>query len=393
MIEENPQTTPAATTTLFDPATQPFPQNDETILREEIYGRHQKLSAPAGSATLAGSSPTGHTKFRPIQFHPHTGAGPWPTSGYPYVVCHDWNPTRGAAGEAEVLLPHLQGDTGYTHFNEGNRPLVPERQFSISFFFNADWDNGGNGYMSGPIIHAIGSDGGIWGVSMSGNTATSTIQSFNFALHFMNDSVSPSNVLYARIDEAAYFAAFGNAPQFNKNEWHHIVFTRSHGTPNEVKIIMDGVDLTPYVEIGVDGLYNGSAPNSRSATSSKHYPVYGDIGSPTAEGVADHPYIPLANGPASTVDPTKAVRAYNMVTVGVALHGAPWATGGYYFGQGPAALPGQKYGTPQVVPPTDGHNNVGPIYLNGGSLAHIGIWDRELTVVEAQELYASRLRW
>ena len=81
--------------------------------------------------------------------------------------------------------------------------------------------------MSGPIIHGIKGDGSIWGVSMSGNTATTTVQSFNFALHFMNDTTSPGIPLYARIDEAAYFAAFGHAPQFNKNEWHHIVFTRS----------------------------------------------------------------------------------------------------------------------------------------------------------------------
>jgi hypothetical protein len=159
------------------------------------------------------------------------------------------------------------------------------------------------------------------------------------------------------------------------------------------KLIIDGVDLSAFLVTDQDALYDGTAPNSRTTTSGgSKYPRHEHQGSPTSEGVADHPYVPLENGQPSTVDPTKGVRGNCMATVGVALHGAPH-NGSHYFDQAPSVIGSSTYGTPQVVPATDGHNDVGPIFLKNGSLAHIGVWDRAFTVLEAQGLYASRLVW
>ena len=371
--------------------TAAFPQNDETVLKEEIYGNHQKLSVPAGKATLAPTSPTGHAKFRPIQFTGHTGAGGWPTTGYPYLVCHDWDNT--GTGRVFATLPHIDSRTGgYSGESDVNRPLVPQGQFTISFFFQSI----GAGAMSGPIIHGISGGGFPWGVSMGGAHPSATHQGYNFALHY-GDLVN-GQPRFATIDVAAYNAVAGTL-QITKNEWHHCVFVhdgnQSGGTPATCKLTIDGVDLTAFLVLGQDALYDGSAPNSRTAaTGGSKYPTHEHPSTTTAEGVADHPYVPLANGRPSTVDPTKGVRAEGMVTVGVALHGAPH-NGVHYFDQHPAvAGTASTYGTPQdQVPATDGHNTVGPIFLHNGSVAHIGVWDRAFTVLEAQALYAARLVW
>lgn len=387
MIEETPLTSSTGYTTQY---TQAYPQDDETVLKEEIYGRYQKLSVPAGKATLAPTSPTGHTKFRPIQFIGHTGAGAWPTTGYPYVVCHDWDNT--GTGQAKVTLPHLgpRSGLGGEISNEVNRPLSAAKPFTISFFFRPI----GAGGMSGPIIHGIDLGGNPWGVSMGGAPGSVSVQEFNFALHHV-DLVN-GQPRFATIDNAAYTAAHGMLTITN-DEWHHVVFVHDGNQSGlataTCKLVIDGVDLSAFLVTDQDGLYDGTAPNSRTTTSgASKYPRHLSQGSPTSEGVADHPYVPLANGRPSTVDATKGVRHENMVTVGVALHGAPH-NGAHYFDQGPTVVGVSTYGTPQVVPATDGHNSVGPIFLQGGSLGHIGVWDRAFSVAEAQALYAARLKW
>ena len=387
MVEETPLTSSSGYTTQY---TEAYPQDDETVLKEEIYGRYQKLSVPAGKATLAPTSPTGHAKFRPIQFIGHTGAGAWPTDGYPYLVCHDWDNT--GAGKAGPTLPHLgpRDGTGYEVSSEVNRPLSAAKPFTISFFFRPEGQNG----MSGPIIHGIDLGGNPWGISMGGAPGSVSIQEFNFALHYV-DLVN-GQPRFATIDNAAYTAAHGMLTITN-NAWHHCVFVhdgnQSGGTPATCKLIIDGVDLSAFLVTDQDALYDGTAPNSRTTTSgASKYPRHLSQGSPTSEGVADHPYVPLANGRPSTVDATKGVRHENMVTVGVALHGAPH-NGVHYFDQGPTVVGTSTYGTPQVIPATDGHNTVGPIFLKNGSVAHIGVWDRAYTVLEAQALYAARLVW
>jgi hypothetical protein len=391
MVEENPLPYAASYTTEYTAA---YPQNDETVLKEEIYGRYQKLSVPAGKATLTATSPTGHTKFRPIQFIGHTGAGPWPTTGYPYLVCHDWDNT--GVGEAFASLPHLgpRSGIGGEISSEVNRPLSASKPFTVSFFFMSI--NGGPDAMSGPIIHGIDASGLPWGVSMGGANTSALNQEYNFALHYAD--LTSGQPRFAYVDVAAYMAAHGGSPLYiTNNEWHHCVFVHDGNQSGlsmaTCKLIIDGVDLSAFLVTDQDALYDGTAPNSRTTTSGgSKYPRHEHQGSPTSEGVADHPYVPLENGQPSTVDPTKGVRGNCMATVGVALHGAPH-NGSHYFDQAPSVIGSSTYGTPQVVPATDGHNDVGPIFLKNGSLAHIGVWDRAFTVLEAQGLYASRLVW
>lgn len=398
--------------TQFDPTDHPFPQNSEgfhvagtytPLLKEHIYGRYQKLSLPAGSAGVQ-TAPFGPTQYKPMQFHPHTGAGSWPTSGYPYLICHDYKAPRPSLPTDKLVMPtvpHIGPNTGHGYMDTTiNRPLSAMKPFTISFWFNVDFDNGGanNGWMTGPIIHGIDYNGNPWGISMGGNTVSAGTQSFNFALHAAHNDLKP---IYARIDETAYMAIYGSDPRITKNVWHHVVFVHdgnsSGATKSTAKLILDGSDLTSFLDIDYDQLYVAAAmANSRVGTTSpEYYPSHAQQGVPTSEGVPDHPYVPLANGPASTVDATKAVRKEGMTTVGVALHGGPFTPAGHYFCQGPDATAGNTYGStaPSGGGGTNGLNQVGPIYLHGGAVAHIGVWDRAFTVAEAQALYASRLVW
>ena len=387
MYEEHNKNLAKTTGTLL---LNPYPQNDETILKEHIYGKYQKLNLPNGGNTALAAHVIQSHIDKPIKMHPHVGAGAWPTDGYPYLVCHD---VEVASGRIMGTLPNLGG----AQTAIGSR-VQSMSAFSISFFINQDYGYvlpaGGVGEVHGPVFHALDPNGLPWGISVGGKSVTSHTQYFSPCLHATHHDGTP---IYARVNNALYAALYAGPMLISKGTWHHVVFVHdgnsSGATLSTCKLYINGGDHSAFLEVGVDKLYEtGVMANSRQGTA-RRYPHHADQGTPTAEGVPDHPYVPLANGPASTVDATKSVRANGMATVGVALHGAPFTAAGHYFDQDPVATVGSLYGTPQVVPPTDGHNQVGPIYFTGGSLAHIAVWDRAFTLVEAQALYNSRLVW
>jgi len=400
-----------------------YPQNSE-IIKEHIYGRLQRYSSALGTGGTKANSPTytaGDLSASHIQFMHHPIAGPVVIAGHDYVICHDKN---GAGTTIKSTLPHIDA-TGAVFANEARMRAIGA--FTISAWLKVADPASATSYMTGPVIHGIDYDGFPWGLSISGDVAADAPgphkqQYLNVAFHYVASSGAPGVQWIHNPLVAAGPNPVDQYTTIRKDQWVHIVAVFEGTTPARCRMYIASevglnqaagatfVDYSPYTVVSNDELYNHPfMPNSRgNAPLNIRYPYNGNQPAATSEGVPDHPYVPLDNGPASTVDVSKGVRNKVMTTVGLALHGCPYVDQGTtmdsptftlvgaglnsYYDKTGVAPATTKYGTVDTIL-TDGRNNVGPIYFTGGHIADVAVWDRALTSAEVQAIWDSRTVW
>jgi len=375
-----------------------YPQNDKSILKEEIYGNGLNYSSPHGNSEFYESGVIADWIDTPISLEPYTAASPYTKTGYSYIAAHDYD---GSAPVGERILPLVKG------YGSESLPVYVEDQgagatsdylsatnYSVSF-----WVKRTKPLLfatKGPIIHGIDNNGNPWGISLAGVANTNSAHQWNVCMH-MNDgaTVQPR---YAAIDLQAYsLANGGNYPSMDVNIWYHFVMTYNAAAGPKLYFGPKGApltDLSPYLTNNLDALYQPSSgfSNSVDGATTNSYPYASNPGTPSFDGVADHPFVFLGNGPPSVANSSFALREKKMVTIAQALHGPPRNVLGFYWDQQPAT-PSMQSGTPDTVPETDNHNKNGPIFFTNGSLAHIGVWNRQLSADEAQGLHFAANQW
>jgi hypothetical protein len=378
-----------------------YPQNDKSILKEEIYGNGLNYSSPHGNSEFYESGVIADWVDTPISLEPYTAASPYTKTGYSYIAAHDYD---GSAPAGEKILPLVKG------YGSASLPVYAEDQGAISFGATSDYLSATNYSVSfwvkrtkpllfatkGPIIHGIDNNGQPWGISLAGVANTNSAHQWNVCMH-MNDgaTVQPR---YVAIDLQAYSIDHGgNYPSMNINVWYHFVMSYNATAGPQLFFGQKGSaleNLSPYLVNNLDGLYQPSSgfSNSVDGAVTNSYPYASNPGTPSFDGVADHPFVFLGNGPPSVVNSSFALRDKKMVTIAQALHGPPRHPLGFYWDQQPAT-PSMQSGTPDTVPETDNHNTNGPIFFTNGSLAHIGVWNRRLSEDEAQGLHSAATQW
>jgi hypothetical protein len=235
----------------------------------------------------------------------------------------------------------------------------------------------GFAYGNGPILHGIDSNGKPWGVSVvnrqadQGSAVPHSQYDYRIIVHHVDTAVG-GNIM----------ASFNATTRHNKADWAQVTVVKPlDGNP---VLYVDGIPLTLYHE--PDTLYVGGYELSND-------PAYG-------AGIAGNPRLKATYGIGLNASPTIALaspgmfgRHYNLITIGVALHGVPMCASGAglwagikelssddaFGGVGDSTYGVTKTGTSgcQTGGMSDDHVHY------KGQLAEVGLWNKEISVSDA----------
>ena len=312
-------------------------------------------------------------------------------------------------GDCVALFDSTNAPAIYTYNGVKN---IDTDNFTISAWIKPT-GTGSSAFFSGPVIHGIKSSL-PWGLHIGGATGGTDLGNIYIALTTPSgDANNPVDVMLLNPpvprDALTYAAGDWINIVIGKNEGQGFCFLGSTGalylnpggTPSHTNAL---VDITGYMVVTKDQHYKGIGPAASPNNDSAGFRV-------NQTGSADHPAVlsNLANGK----------RQNEMVTIGMALIGAPDievdpgaggipgqpvtdgepmlrfgtpASSGYFHEVGDNNTATRYYGTVASSLAT-GANHAGPIHFQGGCLADVAVFKRGLSFSEATILFTGKGVW
>ena len=308
-------------------------------------------------------------------------------------------------GDCVALFDSNNTPAIYTYNGVKN---IDTNNFTISAWIKPT-GTGASAFFSGPVIHGIKSSS-PWGLHIGGSTGGTDLGNIYIGLTYPSgDASNPVNVAF--LDTTALNRG---KMTYAGGQWIHVVvglkegepicylgstgdlYREPGGVPSESNAL---IDLSEFMKFTKDQHYKGNSPNNDA----NGFRV-------NQTGSADHPAVlsNIANGK----------RQNEMVTIGMALIGAPdieidpgtgnfaegppppmdhfgdgVTTSGYFHEIGNVEDTSTRYYGTVASSLTTGANHAGPIHFQGGSLADVAVFKRGLTFAEATTLFTGKGVW
>ena len=276
-------------------------------------------------------------------------------------------------------------------------------------------NSGADAFFSGPVVHGVSYGtsalGRPWGLHIGGSTDGTDLGNIYIGLTRPNDdanhpikvafldttSLDRGKMTYAGGQWIKVIAGFDiDGVPFCYLGSTGALYKDGGGSPTSSNAL---IDLTTHMKMTKDQHYKGNSANNDAAGFSVNQ-----------TGSADHP------GVTSNIGGAK--RQNDMVTIGLALIGAPdieidpgaghpaigphppmthfgdgSTTSGYFHAVGNAADTSTRYYGTVAISKTTGANHAGPIYFQDGILSDVAVFNRALTFAEATTLFTGKTVW